>query len=289
MGGGGTDTKTESTVPNNPMVDSTTTKLLGSLQGQMDKGTAVFNQSLYPGMSGQTQQGVNSLMSASGQTGGLTTANNWASGVANSGGYNPALSGAQSGVQQYLQESQADAPGYAAMRAKAGDDTLRDVNSMFTGSGRFGSGSHVGTATESLGNVYAGMDNANYESRLGRMLGGNQALAGIGQTAMGNAAGAAGMLPGLYQSGLIPGQTQLAAGQIMDADALARRQGDNDLFRRQNDSGWATLGNSTSILAGNAGNSGTTTTSTQPQAPWWQQALGAGAVGSGIYKNIWGA
>lgn len=273
MGGGGTEQTTQITAPNNPAVDATTTKLLGNLQGQIDKGSSVFGQSLYPGISGQTQQGINSLVSASGQTGGLNTANSWAQGVANSGGYNPALSGAQSGIQQYLQESQADAPGYAAMRAKAGEDTLTGVNSLFTSSGRFGSGSHVGNATESLGNVYAQMDAQNYESRLGRMLGGNQALAGVGQTAMTNAAGAAGMLPGLYQAGLVPGQTQLAAGQIMDADALARRQGEADLFERQNNRGWNDLGRASSILAGTAGASGSTTTENKPVAPWWQTGL----------------
>jgi hypothetical protein len=357
MGGGGEDTG----ATRNTAVDQTTTDLLGRLRTQVGRGTAVFNHSLYPGMSDLTREGVGTLTRAARAGGGglndaygwaqdtvesggynpalrnaqgsyqnmvnsggynpaLRTAQNAYQGTINSGGYNPALRSAQSGVQQYLRESQADAPGYAALRAKAGQDTLRDINALTTASGRFGSGSHIGKATEELGNVYAGMDMQNYENRLGRMLGGNQALAGIGQTAMGNmsgataglagvgqnamgnlagatsglagvgqtamsnAAGAAGMIPGLFDATLQPGRTQIQAGQMYDADALARRQAENDLFRRRNDAGWTTLERASGILNGNAGAGGD-----QPDAPWWQQILGAGAIGSGIYGNIRGS
>jgi len=319
MGGGGTDTTTTTSGSTNPMVDSTVTKLLTGLQGQMDKGTAVFDKSLYPGMS-STTTGALTHLAKKGFEGadGLDGAYDWANGVVASNGYNPALTSAQSvyrndisrsgynaglssaqqGVQQYLRESQADAPGYAQLRAKAGQDTLRDVSGLFTSSGRFGSGSHVGNATEELGNVYAGMDMQNYENRLGRMLGGNQALAGIaqtahgnvanstaglagvGQSAMNNAAGAAAAVPSLWSSTLLPGQNELAIGQLLDADAQAKLQGENDLFRRSNDSGWDTLGRATSILSGNAGASTQQSSVSTPSAPWWQQALG-GAIGLG--------
>jgi hypothetical protein len=290
MGGGGTETTTQTSGPTNPMVDSTTTKLLSGLQGQVDKGTAVFDKSLYPGMSGTTTGGIGSLTSAaSAGAPGLNNAYGWANGVVNSGGYNPALTSAQTGVQDFLRESRADAPGYAAVRRGVADDTLRDVGSSFLTDGRFGSSVMGESAGEGLGKVLGAMDMQNYENRLGRMLDGNQALAGIGQTAMGNAAGAASAVPSLYGATLMPGQTQIAAGQLLDADALAARQGEDDLFRRQNDSGWSTLGQATSILAGNAGAGTQQQTQTQPTAPWWQQALGAGAIGSGIYKNVWGS
>jgi hypothetical protein len=345
MGGGGEDTG----AARNTAVDQTTTDLLGRLRTQVGQGTAVFNHSLYPGMSDRTRSGIETLnRAARAGAGGLNDAYGWAQdtvqsggynpaltnaqrsyqgmvnsggynpalrtaqntyqGTINSGGYNPALRDAQSGVQQYLRESQANAPGYAALRAKAGQDTLRDINALTTASGRFGSGSHIGTATEELGNVYAGMDMQNYENRLSRMLGGNQALAGIGQTAMGNlsgaaagmagvgqtamgnlsnataglagvgqsamgnAAGAAGMVPGLFDATLQPGRTMLQGGQLYDADALAGRQAANDLFRRRNDAGWTTLERASGILNGNTGAGGN-----DPQRPWWQDALLFGA------------
>lgn len=256
MGGGGTETQTTTSGPTNPMVDSTTTKLLSGLQGQVDKGTAVFNQSLNPGA-------------------GSTTQNSWASmlSAANNPAYSAGVSGATSDFADIAAGNRfgTNDPGYAALRAKAGDDTLRDVNSMFTSSGRFGSGSHVGTATEALGNVNAGMDYQNFQNDQQRQM------------------QAAGMLPGLYAAGMAPAGVQGAVGAEQDANALALRQGENDLFRRQNDTGWSTLGQATSILAGNAGAGTQQQSTTSPTAPWWQQALGAGAIGSGIYKNIWGA
>jgi hypothetical protein len=322
MGGGGSETTTQTSGSTNPMVDSTVTKLLGGLQTQIDNGTAVFDKSLYPGLSSTTTGALTHLAKKGFEgKGGLDSAYNWANGVVKSGGYNPALtsaqdvyrndisrsgynaglSTAQQGVQQYLRESQANAPGYAQLRAKAGQDTLNDVNGIFTGSGRFGSGSHVGNATEELGNVYAGMDMQNYENRLARMLGGNQALAGIaqtahgnvanstaglagvGQTAMGNAAGAAAAVPGLWDATLNPGRNELAVGQLLDADALATRQGENDLFRRSHDAGWTTLGQASSILAGTAGSGQQQTATTTPTAPWWQSMLGGALGGLGAF------
>ena len=314
MGGGGTETTTQTSGISNPAMNAAATTIGNQLNAQLKAGVKPYTGSMVPNLSTQTQQGVNSIFSAAGNTGGLKAANNWATGVIGSGGYNPALTGAQSfyqdtvdsggynpaltsaqsGVNRYLSESQADAPGYAALRAKAGDDTLRDVNAIFTSSGRFGSGSHVGNATESLGNVYAGMDMQNYENRLGRLLGGNQALAGIGQTAMGNAAGAAGglagvgqtamgnaagaagMAPGLLQAGFLPGQMQMQAGQTMDAYNTAKAEDAARIFDATQNAGWNTLQRGGSIFSGTAPVSGTTQTNTQPGAPWWQAPVAIG-------------
>src|SRR5690606_11272715 len=105
MGGGGTQTSTQSTAPNNPAVDATTTQLLTGLQNQYASGSKVFGQSLQPGMSGTTLGGINATnQAANAGAGGLNSAYGWDNGVVNSGGYNPALSGAQSGIQDYLRE-----------------------------------------------------------------------------------------------------------------------------------------------------------------------------------------
>lgn len=153
-------------------------------------------------------------------------------------------------------------PGYAALRAKVGDDTLTDVNSIFTSSGRFGSGSHVKNATSELGNVYAGMDYQNHQNDIARQQ------------------QAAQMMPGLLQGAALPGTMQGAIGAAQDADALATRQGANDLFRRQNDAPWDALSRSSSILSGTAGSGGT---ETSQNIPWWAAAAGIGSTIAGAF------
>lgn len=236
--GGETQTTTSTSGPTNPAVDATTTKLLTGLQGQMDKGTAVFGQSLNPGA-------------------GQTTQNAWAStlGSANNPAYSSGVAGATADFADAAAGNQFGAND--AYYAQKSDDTLRDVNAMFTNSGRFGSGSHVGTATTALGNV----NNENIAAdRAWQMQ-------------------AAGALPSLYAAGMAPSGIMGAVGAEQDANALALRQGENDLFRRQNDAGWSTLGQSTSILAGNAGVGTQQQSQTTPAAPWWQQ------VGSYVLGN----
>lgn len=263
----------------NPAMKAAATTIGNQLNTQLQAGVKPYTGSLVPALSGQTSQGVSSLMGAAGNTGGLAQATEWNRNVVDAGGYNSALKSAQGGIEGYLRESQADAPGYAALRAKAGDDTLRDINALTTASGRFGSGSHIGKATQELGNVYAGMDMQNYENRLGRMLGGNQALAGIGQTAYGNAQGAAASLPGLYQAGLMPGQAMLQAGQTMDAYNTARAGDAARIFDATENAGWNTLQRGGSIFGGTAPVSGTTTTESQP---WWKVGTGLGATALGF-------
>ena len=238
MGGGGTQQTTSTTAPANAQVDPTTTKLLTGLQGQMDKGTAVFDKSLNPG-AGQTSQDSWASMLAAGNN------PNYSAGVAGAtADFADAAAGNQYGAND-------------AYYKQLSDDTLRDVNAQFTNSGRFASGSHVDTAVNAMGDV----NNANIAADRAWQ------------------AQAAGALPGMYSAGMAPSQVQAGVGAAQDANSLAMLQAENDLFRRKNDAGWSTLGQATSILAGNAGASGSTTTNTTPVAPWWQQ-IGSYVVGN---------
>lgn len=232
MGGGGTTQSTQTTAPTNPAVDATTTKLLNNLQGQVDKGSAVYGQTLNPGAGATTQQGWQQLLAG-----------------ANNPTYSAGISGAMGDFADAAAGNQnsANDPYYRQLS----DDTLRDVNAQFTSSGRFGSGSHVGTAVQALGDVNAA----------------NVAADRAWQTQ------AAGGLQGLYAASLAPAGVVAGVGAQQDANALALRQAEADLFERQNNRGWADLGKASSILAGTAGAGGTTTTNTQPTAPWWQTGL----------------
>lgn len=232
MGGGGTQKTTSTTAPTNPAVDATTTKLLNNLQGQVDKGSAVYGQTLNPGAGATTQQSWQSLLSG-----------------ANNPTYNAGVSGAMAELADAAAGNQYGAND--AYYKQLSDDTLRDVNAAFTSSGRFGSGSHVGTAVSALGDV----NNANI------------AADRAWQTQ------AAGGLQGLYAASLAPAGVISGVGAQQDANALALRQAEADLFERQNNAGWNTLGRASSILNGTAGASGQTTTNTSPATPWWQTGL----------------
>ena len=231
MSGDDTETTQQTSAPANSNVGPTLDKLMSGLSGTYD--TAVSR-----GIPGPTMSGWASQLTAAGNP-------DYARGVS---GSTKELADIASGSRFGMND-----PGYAALRAKAGDDTLRDVNSMFTASGRFGSGSHVGTATEALGNVNAGMDYQNFQNDQARQF---QAISA---------------LPGAFAAGQAPGSVEASVGQQQQAAP------------------WANLAQASSILAGTAGAGGTTNTMSQPAAPWWQQVLGAGAIGSGIYKNVWGS
>lgn len=213
-----TNTSSSTSAPTNPQVTATTNNILGKLDTAINAGSPVFDKSLYTGQGATTQQAQQNALDVA----------------------NPVAAGERFGQ---------DDPGFAALRQRAGEDTLKGVNSTFTNSGRFGSGSHVGAATEGLGNVFSELDYNNYQRDLARQ---QQAIGTIG-----------------------------AVGAAQDADTSAQRQGENDLFQRQEGALFNTLGRGSSILSGTASGSGNTTTNTQtqtqPSTPWWQSAIGLGA------------
>lgn len=268
MGGGGTETTTQTSGLTNPAMNQAATTIGNQLNTQLQAGVRPYTESMVPGLSSQTQAGMASLMGASGNIGGINAANNWATGTINAGGYNDALRGAQTGLQNYLAESGADSPGFEALK----DRVATGVNATMQGSGRFGSMSHANDLASGL----AGVEYQNYTDRLARQMAGNQAMAGVGQTAMGNAAGAASMAPSLFQAGLAPGQAQLQAGQIQDAWNAASAEDRARIFDATNNAGWNTLQRGGAIFSGTAPVSGTTQTNTQPATPWWQGLLSAG-------------
>lgn len=194
--GGGVETGKQSSAPSNPDVSPTLSKLLQGVQSTYD--TAPTTQPM-------TETGWYSQLSAAQNPA-------YAKGV---NGATASLGDAAAGNQY-----SANDPYYKQL----GDNTLRDVNAMFTNSGRFGSGSHVETAVNALGDV----NNAN--------IGADRAWQSQ----------AAQQLPGLFAAGQAPGQVQTSIGQQQQAQP------------------WYKLGQASNILAGTAGAGGSTTTDSQP-------------------------
>lgn len=248
MGGGGTETSTQTSGLSNPAMNAAATTIGNQLNSALQTGVKPFTGSLVPELSSQTQQGIG--------------------GLAN----NPNNADFSRGIGNTIDEFSAIASGQRMGAGDAGwnaarDRALTDVGAMFTTSGRFGSGSHAERAVEGL----AATDLARLQGNEARQM------------------SAAGMLPGLYQGSQLPAQAQLASGQIMDAWNTASAADKERIFDATQNAPWNTLQRGGAIFSGTAPVSGTTQSTTQPTAPWWQQMLGAGAIGSGIYKNVWGS
>lgn len=180
-----------------------------------------------------------------------TTTGGWANSLtaANNPNFSTGIAGALSsyGNRAAGNELGQNDPGYAALRSKLTDDTLSNVNSIFTGSGRFGSGSHVNSAAEGLGDALAGLDYKQYGDSLARQ------------------SEAANLLPSLFAAGQLPSSIQQSVGASMDADKKAQEGGV-----------WDYLNRATGTLSGAAGAAGTNTTTSTPTAPLWSQLLGLG-------------
>lgn len=248
MGGSGTQQTSQSTSSNSPQVTALTNQLAGGLSGLVSKGSSVYDKPLYTGLGATTQAGIGNLTGAAGNQ---NYANNLNSTMDEFG---QIAAGNRFGQ---------DAPGYSTLRSGVIDDTLAATNNAFNASGRFGGGSNVESANKGIGSAVAGLDYQNYQNDIARQQ------------------QAASALPGLFSASLAPGQAQIAAGSITDADALAKRQADAQLYDQTQNKSWNDYARASSILAGTAGAAGQTTTNTQPAPSLFQQLLGGGlAIGS---------
>jgi len=166
---------------------------------------------------------------------------------------NPAFSGGIAGALQSYGNRAAgneiglDDPLYNRMRQNTSDSVLRDVNSIFTGSGRFGSGSHVSTAVDQLEKSLNPIDIA-------------QRQEGYQQQSE-----AANLLPQLFAANQLPSSIQQSVGASMDADKAAQESGI-----------WDYLNRATGTISGAAGAAGTKSTTSTPTTPLWQTLLGIG-------------
>jgi hypothetical protein len=246
MASGDVTTSSTTSAPSNPDVNPTVSQLLKGVQSEFGKTPAVFGQSLYPGVGSTTQQGWQGMLGA---------ANNptYSGAVQDTiGDFGQIASGQRFGMND---------PGYATLRQNVIDDTQANINSQFTNSGRFGGGSHVSSLGEGIGNAVAGLDYSNFQNDQQRQM------------------AAAGMLPGLFNASMAPSAAVGSVGAAQDADALAKRQAEADLFTRQNDAKWGQLAKASSVLGGTAPFGGTNTTK---EVPWWAAGLGIGSTVAGM-------
>jgi hypothetical protein len=236
-----------------------------------------------PGMDASTLHGLNTIQNTA-QTfqPGLNAGFNALYDQVNSGGLTPGMNQsigyADDAASDYarLADSFSDPqnnPGYQTIRNNLSDDVRKSVYSDFGASGMFGSDSSINAAAEGLGNALGGLDYNNYQQGIQNQMGALQGQLGasgqgFGQRQQGvaNTQAAAAMLPSAFAGTLLPSQTMIDVGRQREQ----YRDADYNRFQEL-------LG----AFTGSSGNPGMA-----EEAPWWQQLLGIGATGSGIFGNI---
>jgi len=206
------------------------------LTGYLNSPAPVFDKSLYTGMGETTQNALAGI-----------------EGGANPAGYSGFVGGAIGDFGDVAAGNRfgTNDPGFATLRQGVIDDTMSSINSTFGNSGMFGSDSNLEAAGRGIGSAIAGLDYGNFQNDIARQQ---------------NAVGTLNSLYGMSQQ---PGQTQLAAGQIRDADALAGRQGEADLFERDNNADYNRFLELIGAFTGSQSNAGM-----KQEVPWWQSLLG---------------
>lgn len=253
-----TNQTTQTSGPTDPNVQATTSLLAQKFGGLAAQSPAAYGKSLYAGVSPTT---TNAWAQGSGV----------ASGLINSGGLNSAQTGALSNVQGLAGAYDQNAPGYQAMRDQSLNDAITGVTAGQLGSGLLGSRSYIQDATKAATNAIAPLDYQNFQNNINNRYHSAEDAFSMGQQGIGN------------QNAALSSLGAIGAGQ--DADLASQRQGEYDLYTRQQQAPLQWLQGVTSAAAGNAATSPQAQTSST-QVPWWQAILGAGATAGGIYGSL---
>lgn len=134
------------------------------------------------------------------------------------------------------------------------DDTAAQVQSQFSGSGRYGSGANTGVLTSKLGNIRASAMSDQYNRDTQNMLTANNLVDQSNSN--------------LFQNQLAGGQATISAGKLQDAAKQAELDAALNKFQAEDNQDWTRLGLLQSAAAGSAGNYGTnTSTQKSPSNP----------------------
>ena len=144
------------------------------------------------------------------------------------------------------------------------DDTAAQVQSQFSGAGRYGSGANVGVLTNKLGNIRANALSNQYNQDVNNMFTAGNALTNWNNANIGAQ------------------QAVTNAGQLEDQARQAKLTADFTKWQSEDMQPWTRLGLLQSAAAGSAGNYGTNTqTVSQP----FNALQGVGALGSLFTKS----
>lgn len=154
------------------------------------------------------------------------------------------------------------------------DDTAAQVQSQFSGSGRYGSGANTGVLTNKLGNIRSSALSDQFNRDSQNMLTANGQIDAANQNQLG--------LQGNAMAGnLAAQQGVIGAGQLQDQNAQDKLQADYAKFLATDMQDWTRLGLLQSAAAGSAGNYGT---NVQTQQQPFNPMSAIGGVGSMLAK-----
>jgi hypothetical protein len=159
------------------------------------------------------------------------------------------------------------------------DKTAAQVQSQFSGSGRYGSGANNSVLAGELGNIRSNALYNQYNQDVQNMLTANGM---IDNSKAQNIASQLGIGNQAFQNQLAGANAQIGAGQVIDQNQQDKLSAAHQKWNEQDMREWTRLGLLQSAASGSAGNYGTAvTTAKSPMNP-----LGiAGAVGSAVTKS----
>lgn len=160
------------------------------------------------------------------------------------------------------------------------DSTAAQVQSQFSGAGRYGSGANVGVLTNSLGNIRANALSDQYNRDTQNMLAANSQIDNSNAQSIASQLGIGNQA---FQNQLAGSQAQIGAGQVQDQNSQAKLQADYQKWLAQDMQPWTRLGLLQSAAAGSAGNYGTQK-SVMTQSQPFNGLQAAGTLGSLFMK-----
>ena len=314
--GGGTETVTQNSEPWS-QAQPYLKDIFSQAQNQYRQGQEYYPGSTVVPFSPDTQQGINGLREQyQGSPTGFDAASGTLTNLAGStGANNPFMSEiktagdrqntAGNGVLNEFANSNQSNPYLDQTFDKAADKVSNNVNAMFSGSGRYGSGAHQGVMGDTMGDLATSVYGGAYESDANRRFGAAEALgareagdinrqftsanarAGLGQATNSQAMQAASMLPGMDQYGQSNNHGLMQLGAGLEAQAGAELQDSMNRWNFGQNAGWDQLQRYNQTVQPIAGLGGQST-QTQPgqKGPsLLQNAAGIGMMGASIFSD----
>jgi hypothetical protein len=281
MGGGGTNTTTTQQVsaPTNPDVQATASKLAQGISAAYDRGPSVFNESTFSPAGATTQDAWAKAIGAANDPAymnGVKGAIGYAGNLARGSG--PSLTETNlMDVANGKYLGQTD-PNYQAAVDRAANGLAADVNASIGADGRYGSNVHVNALGDQIGALRTNAAIGELNTQRQRQMDALSAIEGTRQQGVNNAFAAQSALPALFSAEAAPSAAIGAVGSAMDANSQGILSGRYDLATRQGNAWNDLIARLTSAAAGNAANTGVTTTSSQttPTTPWYLSLAGMG-------------
>lgn len=235
-------------------------------------GADVMEDSTVIPWSSQSTQAMNNIQnSATANSGGMGLSGQY-QGIIDNGGFNGSQLDALNNTRSVANSNfdiNAD-PGFQQVL----DQARNSVNGSASGAGRYGSGIHQQTMTNTIGDLGA----RQYQNFQARKDAANANLFGMGQQGLGNL--------GTAYTGMQAPNTDLMNVGAMNEDLATRQMNDKlRIFNETQSKPWEQIGRLNAIASG-AGQMGGTSTTAQPGSNPFLTALGYGSSGLGLLGSF---